>query len=118
MLSKHVLISKLRNDIEKYLYVLFPVQDGFHDGLLWQGRVKTLEERVKHIVLQSQSVLIENMNRLDECIKQRTDNIKKTNGRIEEDITVLKDKLQLLETYLASDNASVSSSMVRRHRNP
>lgn len=98
--------------------MLFPVQDGFHDGLVWQGRVKTLEERVKHIVLQSQSLLIEKIEGLDESIKQRSDNLKKTNGRIEEDITLLKDKFQLLETYLANDNASVSSSMVKRHRNP
>eukprot|EP00210_Caulerpa_lentillifera_P009034 g8622.t1 len=87
-------IEELERNVKKHLYVLCPTQENLQDGRLWHGRVKTLEDRVKNIVTQSQDQIIEKMKELDEHNKQRIYNLKKTIVKIEDDITMLKDKIK------------------------
>eukprot|EP00210_Caulerpa_lentillifera_P007840 g7482.t1 len=88
-------IEALENSIGKYLYVLFPKDDTIIDDVkFWQGRVKTIEDRVGKMIKDSQKEVMKKIEGTNIDIKKNTSKLKEMKEdtkKMKEDIAILKE---------------------------
>eukprot|EP00210_Caulerpa_lentillifera_P007841 g7483.t1 len=70
-------IQSIEDSIGEYLHVLYPKdEDAYNESKLWQGRVKTIEDKVAKMIKESEKRMTKRMEeKLDE-IKKDTNEIK------------------------------------------
>eukprot|EP00210_Caulerpa_lentillifera_P007742 g7388.t1 len=102
-------IKKIEADIGKYLYVLFPRDGDMTDEMkLWQGRVKTVEERVGKMIKESQKEVIkqvkEDLKQIQDSVNEIKDLKKDINEikSMKEDMKQIRDTLQLVMDKVSS----------------
>jgi len=80
-----------RSSIGKYLYVLLPKHEHKTDDTrLWQGRVKTIEEKVGKKILVSQKKVMKQMKKDSEKVQAIVNEIRQT----KEDVKQLKEDIK------------------------
>eukprot|EP00210_Caulerpa_lentillifera_P007802 g7446.t1 len=107
-------IESLEKSIGKYLYVLLPKDEDITDDMrLWQGRVKTIEDKVGKMIRDSENKIMKRIEEnkeemrgdIIELMKMKGDvsklkEMKEDNERMKEDINEIK---QMLRSLIARD---------------
>eukprot|EP00210_Caulerpa_lentillifera_P007783 g7427.t1 len=87
-------IEVIESSIGEYLYVLLPKDEYVTDDIrLWQGRVKTIEDRVGKMIRESD---IKILKRMEENNKEMNDGLEKMKGDISE-IKQVKDSVEKMK---------------------
>lgn len=92
-----LLLVAFRRSIGKYLYVLLPKEgDMTQDMRMWQGRVKTIEDKVGKMILECQSSI---MKKLEEEKKEMKGNMDMMIGSLDK-IAKIKDDTDSIKDIL------------------
>eukprot|EP00210_Caulerpa_lentillifera_P003425 g3268.t1 len=91
-------IRAIEEKIGRYLYVLIPESKQVENSAsAWKGRMTTIKDDVKKIVIDSQKIMAQNMDKLTQNINAKTEDMGEMFKLLRGDIKSLEERIKTLE---------------------